>query len=207
MEGRMGLVMLTKLFVGLTFFEDNHFAKKIQSFRGRYDDKLITNPSVYMPIVAPFEIPVSALDSLAEEIAEEMEGFFPDETTGLSLGFTGVDVYDRARKMMLYLHPQELPDLTHCAEYLTQICSEHVEQREHRPDEKDKGFLTIGRFSEPTALHAALAVSRREFSDCTALPVKGLCLFRKHNGVWMQQSDLHRFKQADESLLYSAGRA
>jgi hypothetical protein len=198
--------MLTKLFVGLTFFEDNHFAKKIQSYRGRYDEKLLTNPTVFMPLVPPFEIPTTELASLQDEIVEEMEAFFPGDQDSLSLGFTGIDVYTRARKMTLYLHPQELTDLSHCAEALTQICRDHVELREHRPSEKDKGFLTIGRFTDPVALTDAMTVAQREFQDCTALPVKGVCLFQKHNGVWFQQADLYRFDQADESSMYASGK-
>jgi hypothetical protein len=199
--------MLTKLFVGLTFFEDNHFAKKIQNFRGRYDEKVLTNPTVFMPIVAPFEISITSLESLETEIVEEMEAFFPDENESLTMGFTGLDVLTHSKKSLLYLHPQEMTDLEHCAEALAQICREHVELREHRPNMKDKSFLTIGRFQDPTALHGALAVAQREFMDCTALPVKGVCLFQKHNGVWFQQVDLHRFDQIDESKMYRPGSA
>ncbi len=197
--------MLTKLFVGLTFFEDNHFAKKIQSFRNRYDEKVITNPTVYMPLVAPFEIPNSALKSLEAQISEEMESFFPESESELTLGFTGVDVHSHARKMLLFLRPHELTDLSHCSESLAQICREHVEEREKRPNLDDKSFLTIGRFSDPVALHGAMTVAQREFEDCTSLPVKGVCLFQKHNGVWFQQSDLFRFDQADESKMYRQG--
>ena len=36
--------MQVKLFVGLTFHEDNSFAKKIQSYRGRFDEKSVKMP-------------------------------------------------------------------------------------------------------------------------------------------------------------------
>jgi len=198
--------MLTKLFVGLTFFEDNHFAKKIQSFRGRYDEKSLTNPTVFMPLVPPFEVPTTSVNSLATDVSDEMDAFFPEADDVLTLGFTGVDVHSHARKMILYLHPQEHTDLTHCAESLESICREHVEAREHRP-KNDKTFLAIGRFTDPTALHGAMSVAQREFEDCTSLPVKGVCLFRKHNGIWYQEADLYRFKENNEAALLSQRKA
>jgi len=193
--------MLTKLFVGATFYEDNHFTKKIQSFRARYDEKALINPGVFMPLVAPFEIPSTEFTSLSEDLAEEIESFFP-ATEGFPVGFTGIDVFSRARKMMLYLNPQHMTDLDHCVEALTQVCNEHVEARELRPDESEKPFLTIGRFQDPLALNDAIEVARREFEDCTALPLKSVCLFQKHNGVWFQQADLYSFPHVNASAMY-----
>ncbi len=184
--------MLIKLFVGLNFDEGNHFAKKIQNYRMRFDEKVITNRSVYMPLIAPFEIPVTSLQSLQEEIREELESFFvPDQT--LNIGFTGIDVHSYSRKSILYLKPVPDEDLGYATESLHQICREHSESREHAPNKDDKGFLTIGRFSDPSSLHAAISVAQREFADCTALPLRGVCLFQKNNGVWYQQNDLHQF--------------
>jgi 2'-5' RNA ligase len=197
--------MLTKLFVGLTFYEDNHFAKKIQSFRARYDEKSLINPTVFMPLVAPFEIPSSAFSSLSQEIEEEVESFFPT-TEGFPVGFTGLDVFSRARKMMLYLNPQTTPDLEHCAEAITQVCNDHVEDRTLAPDESEKPFLTIGRFQDPLALNDAIEVARREFDDCTAMPLKSVCLFQKHNGVWFQQADLYTFSQTQARSMYGDHR-
>lgn len=194
--------MLTKLFIGLTFFEDNHFAKKIQNFRSRYDEKSLTNASVFMPLISPFEVPVTAVKSLATDVSDELEAFFPEDDGVLTMGFTGLDVYSHNRKMLLYLNPQELTDLEHCAEALAGICKEHVEDRQHMP-KSDKSFLTIGRFTDPTALHGALSVGQREFQDCTSLPIKGVCLFRKHNGIWYQEADLHRFRENNEAALLS----
>ena len=184
--------MLIKLFVGLNFDEDNHFAKKIQNFRMRYDEKVVTNSSVYMPLIAPFEIPVTNLSSLQEELREELESFFvPDQS--LNIGFTGIDVHTYSRKSILYLNPEAVDDLNYATESLHQICREHAESREHAPNTKDKGFITIGRFTDPSSLHAAISVAQREFADCTSLPLKGVCLFQKNNGVWYQQNDLHQF--------------
>lgn len=180
------------MFVGLTFAEDNFFAKKIQSFRSRYDEKLHSNPSVFMPIVPPFEIPVSSLKSLEQEITEELESFFFGHEGDQSVQFTGIDVHSHAKSSLLYLNPEEQTDLLHCEEALIQVCREHVEDREKRP-KADKKFLTIGRFSDPASLHAALQSALVEFQDCTELPVSGICLFQKNQGIWYQQRSLYDF--------------
>jgi hypothetical protein len=184
--------MLIKLFVGLTFDEDNHFAKKIQSYRHRYDEKVLTNSSVYMPLISPFEIPVTELQHLREELQEEIESFFDPEQS-LDIGFTGINVHTYARRMLLYLNPLEVDDLNFAAESLHEICRHHAQTRDHAP-KTDKGFLTIGRFQDPSSLHAAIAVAQREFADCSSLPLRSVCLFQKNNGVWYQQNDLHQFQ-------------
>lgn len=185
--------MLIKIFVGLTFAEDNFFARKIQSFRGRYDEKILSNPSVFMPLVPPFEIPVTSLSSLEDEISEELEGFFFGHEGDQSVQFTGIDVHTHAKTSLLYLNPEEQTDLFHCKESLLQICSDYVEDRQKRP-KADKNFLTIGRFHDPASLHASLQVAQVEFQDCTELPVSGFCLFQKNQGIWYQQRSLYDFK-------------
>lgn len=184
--------MQVKLFVGLTFHQDNSFAKKIQSFRGRYDEKAASNPSVYMPMVAPFEVAIANLDELEEEIAEEVDSFFIGHEGEPRVRFTGVDVHTHAKNNLLYLNPEEGTDLFHCEEALLGICRAQVSDREKMP-KADKKFLTIGRFSDPLSLHGALDVAAVEFADCTDLPVKGVCLFRKNMGIWYQQRDLISF--------------
>lgn len=186
--------MQVKLFVGLTFHEDNSFAKKIQSYRGRFDEKSVSNPSVHMPIVPPFEVPIAELDTLEEEIADEAENFFLGHADAPRVRFTGVDVHTHAKKSLLFLNPEEGSDLLHCEEALYALCREHVSDRDKRP-KADKKFLTIGRFPDALALHSGMAVAQVEFADCTDLPVKGLCLFRKHQGIWYQQHDLVRFEE------------
>ena len=184
--------MHIKVFIGLTFSEDNFFAKKIQSFRGRYDEKILTNPSVHMPLVPPFEIPVASLESLEQEITEELESFFFGHTGDQSVRFTGMDVQSHAKKSLLFLNPEAHTDMLHCEESLIQICREYVEDREKRP-KADKKFLTIGRFHDPASLHAALSVAQIEFQDTTELPVSSVCLFTKNQGIWYQQANLIEF--------------
>lgn len=181
--------MQTKLFVGLTFHEDNFFARKIQGFRNRFDEKIQSNPAVHMPLVAPFEIPASGVNQLEQDIADSLEGFFFGDAGTQSVSFTGVDVFTHAKRSLLFLHPAEQTDLLHCEEALIQICQGYVEDRAKGP-KKDKKFVTIGRFHEPTSLHAAMAVAQAEFSDCSELPVKGISLFRKNQGIWYQQHQL-----------------
>ena len=68
--------MVTKLFLGLTFFSDNSFAKNIESYRSRFDSKYQTNPYLHLPIVPPFEIEVTEVKKLKDELVEELESFY-----------------------------------------------------------------------------------------------------------------------------------
>jgi hypothetical protein len=67
--------MKTKLFLGLTFYSENSFAKNIESFRTRFDTKYQSNPYLHLPIVPPFEVEVTEMKQLKQELVEELESF------------------------------------------------------------------------------------------------------------------------------------
>lgn len=68
--------MNSKFFVGLTFYSDNSFAKTIESFRKRYDEKYQTNPFLHLAIVPPFEIETNKIKKLSQELIEELDSFY-----------------------------------------------------------------------------------------------------------------------------------
>ena len=66
---------MMKIFVGLTFYSDNSFARKVESYRSRFDFKYQTNPYLHLPMVPPFEVEITQLRTLKMELIEELESF------------------------------------------------------------------------------------------------------------------------------------
>jgi len=65
-----------KVFLGLTFYSDNSFAKNIQQFRKRFDEKYPLISPLHLAIVPPFEIESSEIKSLSMELIEELDSFY-----------------------------------------------------------------------------------------------------------------------------------
>ncbi len=195
--------MNSKLFVGLTFYPENSFAKSIESFRSRYDSKVLTTPYLHLPIVPPFEIEVTEVKKLKQELIEELESFFFENTAGHALSFTGLDVQEHKKNKILYLNPQIEEELSLCQESLFEICKSYNADREKRMKDK-KAFLTIGRFSDPIELHAGIDQAKREFQEFTSLAYESICLFSKNNGIWYREADLVSFDRPSSTFLHSS---
>jgi hypothetical protein len=191
--------MNTKLFVGLTFFPDNSFAKNIESFRARFDAKYQTNPYLHLPIVAPFEIEQGSMKQLKLELIEELESFFFETTANHSLKFTGIDVHEYKKNKILYLNPVIEDELSFCQESLLSICQSYTE-RDKRIRDSRKTFLTIGRYQEVFDLHSSIDHARREFLEFTSLPFESICLFSKNNGNWIREADLVSFEKPADTF-------
>jgi 2'-5' RNA ligase len=194
--------MNAKLFVGLTFFPENSFAKNIESFRSRFDEKYQSNPYLHLPIVPPFEIEVTEVKKLAQELTEELESFFFENTEHHVLSFTGIDVHEYKKNKILYLNPRIGEELALCQESLFAICKSYVKDREKKLKDS-KPFLTIGHYQDPLNLHAAIDLARKEFQEFTGLPFESICLFSKNNGVWYREADLVSFDRPANSFLQS----
>lgn len=196
--------MNTKLFVGLTFFSDNSFAKNIESYRSRFDSKYQTNPDLHLPIVAPFEIEVTEVKKLKQELVEELESFYFENTAHHVLGFSGLDVQEHKKNKILYLKPTIGEELALCQESLVSICKSYITDREKKIKDSKKTFLTIGRFNDPMELHASIDLAQKEFQEFTALPYQSICLFSKNNGIWYREADLMSFDRPTNTLLHSS---
>lgn len=194
--------MSTKLFVGLTFFPENSFAKKIENFRKRYDPKFQTNPYLHLPIVPPFEIEVTDLKKLKQELVEEVESFYFENTSNHSMPFTGMDVHEYKKQKLLYLNPTFDSELSYCQESLFSICQSYIADRAKRMKDK-KSFLTIGRFQDTLEMHAAIEQAQREFQEFTSLPFESISLFSKNNGIWYREAALVSFEKPADTLLHS----
>jgi hypothetical protein len=194
--------MNTKLFVGLTFFPENSFAKNIESFRSRFDEKYQSNPYLHLPIVPPFEIEVTDVKKLKQELIEELESFFFENTQHHSLHFTGLDVHEYKKKKILYLNPKIDEELSLCQESLFSICQSYINDREKKLKDT-KTFLTIGRYLESSDLHHSIDLAKKEFQEFTALPYESICLFSKNNGVWYREADLISFERPTNTFLQS----
>jgi len=195
--------MLTKIFVGLTFFSDNSFARNIESYRSRHDFKYHTNPYLHLPIVPPFEVEISELPKLKLELMEELESFYFENTEHHTLNFTGIDVYEYKKNKILYLNPKMEEEFILCQESILSICRSYIPDREKKIKES-KTFLTIGRFQDCVDLHASINLAKKEFQEFTALPYESICLFSKKNGVWYREADLVSFKKPLNSFLHSS---
>lgn len=195
--------MNTKLFVGLTFFPDNSFAKNIERFRSRYDEKYPNAPYLHLPIVPPFEVEVTEVKKLKEELVEELESFYFENTANHSLKFTGIDVHEHAKQKLLYLNPVIEDELSYCQESLFSICQSYIADREKKMKDK-KTFLTIGRFQLTFDLHSSIEQAKLEFQEFTSLPFQSICLFSKNNGIWYREADLVTFEKPVDSLLQNS---
>jgi hypothetical protein len=195
--------MNSKLFLGLTFFSDNSFAKNIESYRSRFDSKYQTNPYLHLPIVPPFEIEVTEVKKLKQELVEELESFYFENTQHHVLNFTGLDVHEYGKNKILYLNPSIEEELALCQESLFAICQSYITDREKKMKES-KTFLTIGRYHESYGLHSSIDLARNEFQEFTALPFESICLFSKNNGIWYREADLVSFDKPANTFLQSS---
>ena len=196
--------MNTKYFLGLTFYPDNSFAKNIESFRSRFDSKFQTNPYLHLPIVPPFEIEATEAKKLHQELVEELESFYFENTTYKSVKFTGIDVHEHKKNKIIYLNPVVDEELSLCQESVFDICQSYITDREKKMKELKKTFLTIGRYHEVHDLHFSIELAKKEFHEFTALAYESICLFSKNNGVWYREADLVTFEKPDQSFLQSA---
>lgn len=192
--------MNVKLFVGLTFFPENSFAKNIESFRSRFDSKFQNTPYLHLPIIPPFEVEVTEVKKLQQELVEEVESFFFENTANHTLKFTGIDVHEYKKNKLLYLNPVIEEELAFCQESLFSICQSYISDREKRIKDK-KTFLTIGRYNEILDLHLAIDLARKEFSEFTSLPFESISLFSKNNGMWYREAALMSFEKPEDTLL------
>ncbi len=197
--------MNSKLFVGLTFFQENSFSKSIESFRSRYDYKNQTNPYLHLPIVPPFEIPVTEVKKLKQELIEELESFYFENLVSHTIKFTGIDVHEYKKNKILCLNPIIEDELSFCQESIFSICQSYIQEREKKMKEASKKtFLTIGRSQDPTELHSSIEAAKREFQEFTALPFESICLFSNNNGTWYREAALLSFERPDDKFLQSS---
>ncbi len=195
--------MKTKLFLGLTFYPENSFAKNIESFRSRFDTKYQNNPYLHLPIVPPFEVEVTDMTQLQQELVEELESFFFENTQNHALKFTGLDVKEHKKNKFLFLNPILGEELLFCQESLFSICQSYIHEHDKKLKDK-KTFLTIGRFIGDLDLHSSIDLAQKEFQEFTALPYQSICLFSKNNGVWYREADLMSFERPVDTLLQSS---
>jgi hypothetical protein len=191
---------MAKFFLGLTFFPDNSFAKNIESYRSRFDFKYHANPYLHLPIVPPFEIEVTEIKKLKQELVEELEAFYFENTQHHVLNFIGLDVHEYKKNKILYLNPKIEEELALCQESLFSICQSYISDREKKMKDS-KTFLTIGRYQDCLDLHASIDLAKKEFHEFTTLPFESICLFSKNNGIWYREADLVSFDRPTNNFL------
>jgi 2'-5' RNA ligase len=198
--------MNTKFFLGLTFYPDNSFSKIIESFRARFDEKYQTTPYLHLPIVPPFEVEATEVKKLQQELVEELESFYFENTSNHNLKFSGLDVHEYKKNKILYLNPIIDEELALCQESVFAICQSYIHDREKKMKDSKKTFLTIGRFQDPLHLHSSIDLAKKEFQEFTSLAYQSICLFSKNNGIWYREADLVTFEKPDVSFLQTNGQ-
>jgi len=198
-----------KVFLGLTFYSDNSFAKNIQHYRKRFDEKYPILTPLHLAIVPPFEMETSEIKSLSMELIEELDSFYFENLSHHSLQFTGLGVHEYKKNKLLYLNPIFDEEFLLCQESLISICNSHLEERDKKIKESQKTFLTIGRFQDATNLHLGIEEAQKDFSEFTALPFKSICLFTKttanwSQANWSQEADLITFEKPVEKFLQNS---
>jgi 2'-5' RNA ligase len=196
--------MTVKFFVGLTFYSDNSFAKTIQNFRSRFDEKYQSIPSLHLALVPPFEIEAGHIRNLKNELIEELESFYYENLSHHVLHFTGMDVHEYKKNKLLYLNPVIDDELVCCQESLQAICQSYITDREKKINEAKKSFLSIGRFQDSGELHLAIDLARKEFLEFTTLSFNSICLFSQKNGIWYREADLVTFEKPSDTFLHSS---
>jgi 2'-5' RNA ligase len=195
--------MNTKYFLGLTFYPDNSFSKNIESFRSRFDTKYQSNPYLHLAIVPPFEVEVTEAKKLQQELVEELESFFFENTANQVMNFSGIDVHEYKKNKILYLNPVFSEEFSLCQESLFAICQSYITDREKKMKESQKTFLTIGRYQDSFNLHSSIEMAKNEFQEFTCLAFQSICLFSKNNGIWYREADLISFEKPNVSFLQS----
>jgi 2'-5' RNA ligase len=187
--------MNSKYLLALTFFSNNSFAKTIESYRSRFDSKYSANPYLHVPIVPPFEIEVTEVKKLKQELIEELESFYFENTENHVLNFTGLDVQEHRKNKIIFLRPVIDEELALCQESLFSICQSYINDREKRMKDPAKTVLTIGRSHDVLELHSSINQAKIEFQDFTTLAFESISLFSKNNGVWNREEALVSFKK------------
>jgi 2'-5' RNA ligase len=193
--------MNTRLFVGLTFFGDDHLSRKIQGFKKRYDPKFNSHPVFHMSLIAPFEIHQSNRESLIEDLTDEVENYFYGEEDCPRLGFTGLDVHQVRRHNILYLNPHYNDDLGHCMEGIKETCMSYIPREvAYRPNKKQ--FLPLGDFPDPIVLHNIVDMAKDEFTANGELGISGISVFEKRMGIWIEANQLISFERKEKAFLH-----
>ena len=192
--------MTEKLFVGLTFRSDSSLSRKINGFKQRFDPKYRAHSFPHMSMLAPFSIETHDLSHLWEELKEELESFFFGHNDPIKLGFTGVDILQLKKFNIIYLNPNFDATLNHCLELVQDICMSFI-PRQIKYSPNPKQLLPLGRFHAQDPMDEILASIKEEFNSNSELTITGISLYRKKNGVWVEESPLISFKETKDSFL------
>lgn len=193
--------MRTKLFVGLTFYSDSHLARKIESFKTRYDTKHKLFHKLHLSLLKPFEIEETERKSLIEELTEEIDSFFFNVDSP-KLKFFGLEMAQAKKDYVLFLNPNFDSDFVHLIESVEDICKTYVVQEDKYQNSK-KQMLPIGRFSDGESLKTYSLLAEEEFNFQSEMVIAGISIFEKKESEWLEICELINFEKLDDSLLHS----
>jgi hypothetical protein len=193
--------MRTKLFVGLTFYSDSHLAKKIESFKTRFDPKHKLFNKLHLSLLKPFEVEEQERKNLIEELTEEIDSFFFNVDSP-KLNFFGLEMAQAKKDYVLFLNPNFDSDFVHLIESVADICKNYVAQEEKYQNSK-KQMLPIARFNDGESLKTYSELAEEEFNFQSEMVISGISLFEKKQDEWIEIRELISFEKLDDSLLHS----
>ena len=195
--------MLTRHFVGLTFYSDNLLSRKIDGFKRRFDPKYAKHQTLHLSLLAPFEINIFEKKSLKEQLIEEADSFFFEREFAPAISFSGMDIYQHGKNNILYMNPNFGEDMLYLMEVVREICESFIPQGVKYKRNK-KQFLPLGKFQDIDQLLTIMRKAHNEF-DCNGqLLVESICLFEEKYGMWSIEEELIKFDPPKDHLLNSS---
>jgi len=195
--------MLTRHFVGLTFFSENLLSRKIDGFKKRFDPKYMEHMDLHMSLLAPFDINLKDQKALKEELEEEVDAFFYGNETNPYLSFSGVDIHSQGKHNILYMNPIFDEDMNYLMESVRGICESFVPKGVKYKRNK-KQFLPLGDFQDVNALASVMVRAHNEFDYSGQLFISSISLFEKKAGIWGTTRELIKFDPPKDYLLHSS---
>ena len=189
--------MNKKAYLSLNISDQSLLAKKINSFRQRYDPKYYNNPIVNLALFQPIMLDHHRLQSMEEEIADLVDDFFGginDETT---VRFTGLECLSNGRQNILFLKPELCSELSFFRESVIEIARGYQRRHERKVSDRLR-YMPIGRFHNQVDLINAISVVKSEFNFPMELPVRDVSLNTKSMGVYQSKNSLFQFTNLSE---------
>jgi hypothetical protein len=188
---------IVKNYLALTFEGNHSLAKKVASFRYRYDGRYHTSPEFSLPIIPSFMIKNENSKDLTESLYEETSSFFHPRDE-INVKFVGLDVYPYHRQVLLYLKPEYSFELESYIESVDHLVSQYAYPGQKK--ERARPYVIIGRFDQDRDFGLALDEAKSEFSFPIQLKINGLTSFLKRSEHWVRQRDIFQFESSGDRV-------
>lgn len=178
-------------------------AKRLQSFRSRFDTKYFDNSELRLALLPPFEIEKKEYSYCVEKIQEEADSYLFGGDYSKGVNFKEIGVF-QGRKNIMYLRPQMNSDICYFQERIDEFLIENSKSYRGyliKKSNRTKPFLCIGRFMDTNVLNFALDLASIEIGFPLRLHLGELVLWEKMKSNWNQVDSIYKFKDPSTSFL------